>query len=726
MTTSATTIRRTAASVALLAVVAGGIHAIQSVFSRPWVREFQAGARSEATERWLAIGQQTAIEAVGFGLLAAVLALIAVCLTRVRSRACEADEYLASFVIVIAGFVAWATVGTWLGDAMLPFLAAGPLVLLNVAGFTLCVAGFFVFDFVVRRLPWGTPSRVATALASTLCAGAGLWLAREVVTRGTGGYKDPLRLAQAGGCMLAALALAPLLARALAGPVDAIARRLGSGPLLPKPLRYALYGVLAVSVVVAATNFRMSSVPARVDYAKLPARGTPAGPNVIVVTIDTLRADHLGCYGYDRPTSPNIDRVAGEGVVFADPSSPASWTKPATGTILTGLHPSRHGALYHGSQLQLPEGERTLAEAFADSGYVTAGFVSNPNVKRVFLFDRGFDEYFDSPVEDTVTLASIRASWFGRVLMRLARHQFNWKYENDVKQMNRHILAWLEENRDNRFFLYLHYIDPHIPYTPPEPYRTEFTRDHGMALFNERKEKVGIDLYDGEIRYMDEGFQDLVDELVRHGLWDDTLLVITSDHGEEFFEHGLLGHGFSLYQPVVGVPLVFRGPGVPEGLVIDEPVQVLDMPATVLDLAGTGIDRLGDGLSFAGLMRGEAWQEPRLYFIESEFGQNEHDTRSFVFTGVREGKWKLVLTEENAYFPPQNPKYGREALYDLESDPDETVNLFHEEEHRELVERLIAELLRHSQFLQDTGFRDVPPAAMDEATMAELRALGYL
>jgi arylsulfatase A-like enzyme len=246
------------------------------------------------------------------------------------------------------------------------------------------------------------------------------------------------------------------------------------------------------------------------------------------------------------------------------------------------------------------------------------------------------------------------------------------------------------------------------------------------VLFNERKQKVGIDLYDGEIRCVDDGIGELVDRLRRNGQWENTLFVLTSDHGEEFFEHGLLGHGFSLFQAVVGVPLILRGPGVPAGKVVEEPVQVLDMPATLLDLAQAGTTELGDGVSFAPLVRDEPWERARTYFIESEFGQNEHDTRSFVFTGVREGRWKLVLTEANAWFPPENPKYGGEALYDLESDPEEKHNLFHAPEHKELVQRLLAELTEHSRFLQETGFRDVVPAALDPAMQEELRALGYL
>ena len=727
-------LRRTAGATAILALLLGGANAVHSVWNRPFVREFQAGDRSQNAERWIAIGQQSAIEIVGFAALGLVLAIVArvLCGLRRDDGAPRGQHAAASFLLVAGAFVFWIWLGTWFTEVALPFLAPLPLLWTNLAGFGLSLLGFFLFDAIARRLPWaprapespGAPA--AIALCSAVCACIALHFAMRTATRGTGGYKDPVRLAQCAGYLVAALCLAPALARPITGASARLVERLGRGPLLPKLPRYAL-GLVAFGCIASAVPFfQMSAVDRGVTYETLNSRGTPDGPNVVIVTIDTLRADHLGCYGYDRPTSPLLDAVAAEGVVCEDPSAAASWTKPATGTILTGLHPSRHGALYHGSQLQLPEGERTLAEAFRDAGYVTAGFVSNPNLKKVFLFDRGFDLFFDSPVEDTVTLASIRSSWFGKVLMRLMRHQFNWKYENDVHQMNRHVLSWIDENKDNRFFLYAHYIDPHIPYAPPEPHRSDFAQDHGMALFNERKEKVGIDLYDAEIRYMDDGFGDLVERLKEHGLWENTLLVVTSDHGEEFFEHGVLGHGFSLYQPVVGVPLIFHGPGVAKGHRIQEPVQILDMPSTVLELAGTGDERLGDGRSFAQFVRGEEWETPRTYFIESEFGHDEHDTRSFVFTGVREGRWKLVLTEANAYFPPENPKYGREALYDLENDPGETQNLFHEPEHRELVQRLLGELLAHSEHLSQTGFRDVEPAALDAATQESLRALGYL
>ena len=213
--------------------------------------------------------------------------------------------------------------------------------------------------------------------------------------------------------------------------------------------------------------------------------------------------------------------------------------------------------------------------------------------------------------------------------------------------------------------------------------------------------------------------------LKEHGRWEDTLFVLTSDHGEEFFEHEVLGHGFSLFQPVIRVPLILHGPGVPAGRVVEEPVQILDLAATVVDAAGVGGERFGDGQSFARALTDPDWTPLTDYFLENEFGHDENDTRSFVFTGVRRGSFKLVLTERNAYFPPQSPQYEGEALYDLARDPGETTNLISDPAHRELVEELLARLREHSEFLFETGFRDIEPAALTPEIQANLNALGY-
>jgi len=721
------TVLRTAGAFGLGLFVVGGVEAARAIWARPWVLEFQAGPSSSALEKLGAVAQSAALEGFGFLAVGLGLALAALLVARVVPRLREDVEgsgYGGALVLCAGALFGWAAVSRLAEDA-LAFLTPPAVVALDVAGVLGLLLALLAFEALVRRCPWTPRASESAALGALLGAGLASWAALLVLRSGEEGWRDPPLLALAAVTYLFALPVAGLLARLVDWPLARLAARLRHGVLVPRRVTLVLVALLVTSGAWTAMHFELSGASTAPRYATLGPRPSGAGPNVVFVTVDTLRADHLGCYGYPRPTSPFLDSLAREGTLCTDATAAAAWTKPATGTILTGLYPSRHGALYHGSLLHLPEGKQTLAEAFQERGWVTAGFVANPNLKKVFGFDRGFDTYYDAPVEDTVTLASIRGTWFGGLLMRLLRHQFNWNYENDCARMNREVLAWLDANHQQRFFLYAHYIDPHIPYDPPARYREEFAQSHGFALFNERKRAVGIDLYDGEIRYADDGLEQLVTKLRELGVWENTLFVFTSDHGEEFFEHGVLGHGFSLYQEVVNVPLLFRGPGVP-AKTYAAPVQIVDLAATVLALAGTEVQEFGDGRSFHRALLAPATPPPAALFLESEFGQDDADPRAFVFNGVRQGQWKLVLTEKNQFFPPQDPRNGREALYDLASDPSERRNLFREERHQALVQDLLARLRAHAKFLQEQGFRNELPAALTPEIEAGLRALGYI
>jgi arylsulfatase A-like enzyme len=719
-----------AASAALVAFGIGGALALCDLATRTWVLEFQAGPPAGLGERATAFAQRAALDALGFGALAFLLGLVA----RGRPGARWDERSFARWLVLCAACAAWVLVGAHEADEILPFLEPPAIALLDVVGMAAIALGFAFHLACVRRMPFARRHwAVATALGSLVAAAAALWLAWSLARSQSGAWREPLTVGFALAALIGSIPVGALLGRWLVRPCDVLARRVR----MPRAAWLAFLILLAACVALGAPSFRLTTEGGVPSYATLEPRNAPAepaGPNVVLVTIDTLRADHLGCYGYARPTSPFLDQLAAEGTRFADAVAPSAWTKPSTGTILTGLYPSRHGALYHGSRLSLPDGARTLAEEFQRHGYVTAAFVANPNVKRVFEFDRGFDEYFDAPVEDMLGLAAMRASLFGRVCMALSRHQFNWNYENDCARMNRHVSAWLQANHARRSFLYLHYIDPHIPYDPPQPWRAEFLRDdHGFPLHNARKRLVGIDLYDGEIRTVDEGLRAVAAEMGRLGIWDDTLIVITSDHGEEFFEHGVLGHGFDLTQEVVHVPLVARGPLIARGRVVEEPVALRDLAATVLDWAGTGTTELGDGRSLAwatreepatngGTVAGAPAAAP--IFLESEFGTDYADPRAFVFLGVRQGRWKLVLTQRNAWFPPE--VHGAEALYDLARDPRERENLARSERGRERAAALVRVLDQHAAFLAERGLRGTQPSILPDDVRASLKALGYL
>jgi arylsulfatase A-like enzyme len=508
----------------------------------------------------------------------------------------------------------------------------------------------------------------------------------------------------------ATVPLAGLVARACDWPLARARVRARRGALYPRRVALALGVLLVLAFGWTVPHLEFSPLAGEPAYSTLAPRPAGPGPNVVFVTIDTLRADHLGCYGYPRPTSPFIDGLASEGTLCKDASASASWTKPSTGTLFTGLHPSRHGALYHGSLLHVPDGKQTLAEAFRSHGYVTAGFVANPNLKRVFAFDRGFDVYFDSPVEDTVTLACIRGTWFGRLLMEFLRHQFNWNYENDCVRMNSEVLAWLEKNRQQRFFLYLHYIDPHIPYDPPARYRDEFAQDHGTALFNERKRRVGIDLYDGEIRYCDEAVKALVAKLREYGLWEDTLLVLTSDHGEEFFEHGGWLHGRTLYEEQLRIPLVVRVPDAPPR-VLPGPAEQIDVAPTLLELAGAPVTAELPGRSLVAEIAGGVAPAARTAFATL-------DRRGERGATAMRAQWKLLFHEQVGKALLRPPF----ELFALSSDPGERRDLVVERplRRRWLEGELAALERRHRSALPRTG------AEIDRELEERLRALGYL
>lgn len=709
------------------------------VATRDHVREFQAGTPSPFLERAVAVAQRGAVEAWGFGALTASIVAVGIAIGSIRNVlrrdkpavAAPYYEAAAGSLLAAAAFTAWATFGTWLAGELLPFLSARELWILNAMGLGALLAGFTVAERLAAAFPFAAKRSPVSLTASTLASlGAAALVAISSMQGSGGAWKSPARLALVALLFVAALPLAAFLSRFVATSVSPWVDAFVRGRAYPRSVHLTLGALLLAASAGAAASLTFGAAPARVAYETLTSGKTPAGPNVVLVTIDTLRADRLGCYGYDRPTSPFLDSIAAEGTRFEDPVAPAAWTKPSTGTILTGLYPSRHGALYHGSELHTPQGCTTLAEAFREAGYVTGGFVSNPNVKKIFKFDRGFQEFFDSPVEDTVPMSTMRNSAFGQLLTNLTRHQFNWKYENDIREINSHALPWLDANHKRPFFLYLHYIDPHEPYSPPAAYESAFARDHGFPIHNERKRLVASDLYDGEIRYTDDNLKDVVDLLKRHGAWERTLFVVTSDHGEEFFEHGVLGHGFSLYQEVVRVPLLFHGPGVARGRVVKHPVAIVDLCATILDLAGIGNGTFNDGKSFRDAMASPEWSRDGDFFLENEFGEDDTDLRSFVLTAIREGPWKLILNERNAYRPPENPRFARYELYDLGADPRESRNLFTEAKSiPELYERvndLLDRLTGHATFLQETGFRDVPPAVLTPEVEAGLRAVGYL
>lgn len=432
--------------------------------------------------------------------------------------------------------------------------------------------------------------------------------------------------------------------------------------------------------------------------------GTPASKakNVVLVVIDTLRQDRVSAYGYPRLQTPFLDELAANGAL-ANGLSPTSWTKPAVATILTGLHPLRHQLASGGDVL--PKEALTLAELLKGEDYSTMALSTNGLVSRGWGFGRGFDVFL--------------ASW----LMGCDRFA-------PSAQVNEDLLPRLAELRPP-FFLYVHYLDPHQPYDPPatwdgRPLPPELSAlaplKEGELLPARGEVQAGVlaaasDLYDGEVRANDDSLRDLVLRLRELGLDRETLLIVTSDHGEEFFEHGRAGHGKSLYEEVTRVPLVLHAPGVVRSGTRLGTVGLADLVPTVLDLIGVE-PRLPEGYHFDG----RSWANELRTGREPEGGavrvseellylESEADAGLAYYSGGNK-----ILIGRNPYL---------KEFFDLEADPSERRNLLGQPDRRAAFGRAAAGLSeRYSALLRTAlGRRST---TSDPKLVQELAALGYV
>ncbi len=382
-------------------------------------------------------------------------------------------------------------------------------------------------------------------------------------------------------------------------------------------LRFRNGGAAALSL----SDVRVTRSLGEVVSIEEPAR------NVIVLLIDTLRASKLQAYyPKTRVKTPVIDALAAQGTLFERPQSPENWTKPAVASVLTSLHPATHGTKEDASKL--PKSALMLSEVYKKEGFKTASFIANGYVSNAFGFDQGWDHYTNYIREQRSTTA---ANVFGEAQ------------------------AWIEKNKDGRFFVYIQTIDPHVPYDPPDrflkmydpaPYdgqvknrRTHLMLDEAKKnpkkyKFTER-DKARIEaLHDGEISYHDEELGKFLGKLDALGLDENTLIVVTSDHGEEFQEHGSWGHGHSVYQELLGVPLLFRWPGViPANRRIGPVVSTLDIGPTILEASGVSIPDELEGRSLLGFMRGDWPLGPYVAF--SDFLDHRRV--------IRGGDWKMIV-----------------------------------------------------------------------------------
>jgi arylsulfatase A-like enzyme len=448
-------------------------------------------------------------------------------------------------------------------------------------------------------------------------------------------------------------------------------------------------------------------------------------PNVILIVVDTLRADHLGLYGYPKRTSPHLDKWAENGMVFERAVAPSSWTLPSTYSILTGRYPQRHGMLKSNNILKptLPILPRILSE----QGYLNAAFVGNHVISNRSDFLKNFDsfdgEFNGRKFGEILFRRMVLTRDVSNLIINDTRLTYRTKRITPINVINRLVDDWLYYYGNNPFFLYIHYMDPHDPYNPHEkelkntlvlddPFEDVLQKIDPLSRSN-------MNNYDCEIRFLDNHLNRLFSKLKSLGIWDKSLVIFTSDHGETFGEHGYQNHGNSLYQEEVHVPLIFFSTRqFPIASDRFTPfVSTVDITPTILDLLGIKKEIDSDGLALTSWL-----QNPGITHVRDVYSFLHRSKRGLpknIFQAVyTENQWKYITTQRI-----KSSEILTKEMYDLKVDSTEQTNLAGD---RLLIQKTIErKLSRHKRIMAKKQVIS-PTAPLSPALQSALRSLGYL
>ena len=515
--------------------------------------------------------------------------------------------------------------------------------------------------------------------------------------------------------------------------------RYTEGPALLPKKTLALLGAAVAMVIGTAYALDDRANP---ETPKLPPTTSGAGrPNVVVVVMDTVRADHLSLYGYERETTPNLKKFAEDATIYTQAIAPSDMSLSSHASLFTGLYARRHGARYiePNGPLNQEAGTplagkfRTLAEILSENGYLTMGVAANQAyLGDTFGLSQGFALH--SLVGTTARAPRVREFYLRAGLAKLSKALPGSVFGGDVihnqaEDVNRLVFPLVDRagRSGNPFFLFVNYMDAHEPYHPPPPFDALFpgrdgtvTRDryyklmwHVNALtekMTERERRHAVSQYDGGIAYIDFHLGKLFGQLQRLGLYENSLLLITSDHGEAFGDRDLVGHGgLSVYQDLVHVPLLIRYPNSHQKAVADDPVSLVDVMPTILDVLDLEIPKDIDGQSLRNMEPGI----PRIVITETFPGTRLlglHPRFRRVERALFSGSLKFIHSTA-----------GKRELYDLSKDQNENRNLYHKEDgvSGELEARL-------NQWLRTIGEERSAPTKLGKDVRDRLKSLGYL
>lgn len=466
-----------------------------------------------------------------------------------------------------------------------------------------------------------------------------------------------------------------------------------------------MYGFIATMVLLLSILFVGAYFQ---NYTKLNSpKPVCEACNVVIVVIDTLRADHLPCYGYSRNTAPNICNFAKEGILFERAYAPAPHTRPSIISLFTSLYVHQHNHFKNNDYLQ--DQHTTMAEIFSSAGYNTYGFSANPTISSKFNHDQGFRDWNET--------------------------QGNaWKVNKEVFP--------IIENYKEPFLSYIHYIDPHDPYSPPATAPNFFARGYkenlshvghpfNITYFREDPDRLShlIGLYDNEIRYVDFYVGKLFNKLKEQGIYNESIIILMSDHGEMFLEHGLMRHINGVYDELIHIPLIVKIPGYMENTSVSTPVQLIDILPTLLDSVGIPFENPKYRSGFYSRTTIPAIIDMFDSEVEYSFSGD-----SILF--MLDKKARPIISE-NLHFGSPNRQQGAIIddykiiknltdnsfiLFNLKRDPNEQNNKYDSDPKAQELSVLLDSILKGT-FKPDFKEKNVE---LDEETYSKLKALGYI
>jgi arylsulfatase A-like enzyme len=517
--------------------------------------------------------------------------------------------------------------------------------------------------------------RRSAAAVAALAFGFGLaivlgwWVNKEILD----GVRiwEPVSLLASGGVVVVSAALALLVAW--------LARR------------FARASAIALAAVLLAVPCFTRSGIASAAPAQPRDASSRSKPDVTLIIIDTLRADRLSCYGNPRLTSPNLDALAARGTRFEQCMTQSPWTRPSMASLHSGVYPSSHGCT--DLRKVLPESAWTIAEALHAQGYETGGFSANAGLSPGYGFAQGFDAFWNTDLQELA-----RFTMYGRLrhkFMKRFLHVNPDNFYSDAETLTDQAIRWLGERRGAPTFTYVHYLDPHWPYEPAEflidgekppvydyVQRLSVQSDFPFDLVPQMpREAIAAEetYYEAEIRYCDRSIGRLLDHLKRIGkLEPNDVVIVASDHGEQFYEHGSWGHGTSLFHEELRVPLLIAGGGVPAGRVVTQPVQLIDVYSTILELAGAPLPPDSPARSLRPLLAGEEGDTERFVFSERLAGSWPGKTVPGMDAPYLWQSRTSLLIGHRKLIEMEDPERAGESFYmtfDLQENPDERLRV---------------------------------------------------